>query len=52
MDAYAALRAAGAPLAVPVAVPSHRAWAGTLAADGRCCMSAIQELYMRLRSMG
>jgi CopZ-like zinc binding protein len=22
----------------------------TLAADGRCCMSAVQELYMRLRS--
>jgi hypothetical protein len=23
-----------------------------LAADGRCCMSAVQELYMRLRSTG
>jgi hypothetical protein len=22
----------------------------TLAADGRCCMGAVQELYMRLRS--
>jgi len=23
-----------------------------LAADGRCCMAAVQELYMRLRSQG
>jgi hypothetical protein len=31
---------------------SSEANCNMLAADGRCCMSAVQELYMRLRSTG
>jgi serine protease AprX len=31
LDVYAALRALGAPLAVPPAVPRHEVWSGTLA---------------------
>ncbi len=34
LDVYAALRAVGAPLAVPPAVPDHRVWSGTLAEGG------------------
>ena len=31
---------------------SNAARCETLAANGRCCISAVQELYMRLRSQG
>lgn len=31
---------------------SPEADCATLAADGRCCMAAVQELYMKLRSSG
>jgi hypothetical protein len=31
---------------------SSAAQCESLAADGRCCMAAVQELYMRLRSLG
>ena len=35
LDVYAALRAVGAPLAVPPAVPSHDSWTDTLSAGGQ-----------------
>jgi len=31
---------------------SPQARCATLASDGRCCMTAVQELYLRLRSRG
>jgi serine protease AprX len=41
LDAYAALRAAGAPLAVPPAAPEHRVWSGTLA-QGEVATSDVE----------
>ena len=41
LDVYAALRAVGAPLAVPPAAPDHRTWSGTLA-EGQVATSDVE----------